>query len=70
MVELNFKCFVLDTSIWGGLGRYLGSFWEALRVSRATFLSRFVNQGSARSENCEMLEFDDLLKRFAMFSRA
>ena len=45
----------------GALGRSLGAVMEAPRVSGATFLRHFVIQGSVRSENSEMLEFDDPL---------
>ena len=55
---------------FGALGRSLGAAMEAQRVSGATFLSRLDVQGSVRSENIEMLEFDDPLNGFAMFSRA
>ena len=51
----------------GALERSLGAAMEAQRVSGTTFLSRFDIQGSVRSENREMLEFDDPLNGFAMF---
>ena len=59
--------------LWGRLGApgvSLGSFLEALRVPGGTFLCGFVVQGSLRSANNEMLEFDDPLEGVAMSARA